>query len=110
MGLHVAEGTGAVAVAFVGAGGDGVALGAVADLVLAAGLGIRDGLGVLLAVFGVESHGPGGIALRDGDAVGNALLALALHADLLVALPAGPVSADRGWCQVHRIPRKATGA
>lgn len=58
MRLHVAEGAGAVAVAFRGAGGDPVALGAVADLVLAAGLGVGDGLGVFLAVLGVEADCP----------------------------------------------------
>ena len=55
MGLHVAEAASAVAVALVGARGDGVALGSVADAVLAAGLGVGDDLGVLLAVVSVSS-------------------------------------------------------
>ena len=54
MGLHIAEGTGAVAVALVGPWRDRVALGAVADAAFAAGGGVGDDLGVFLVVVEPE--------------------------------------------------------
>ena len=58
MGLHVAEAACTVAITLVGARGDLVALGAVADAVFAAGFGVGDHLGVLLAVLGIKARGP----------------------------------------------------
>ena len=59
VGFHVPEGAGAVAITLVSARCDAVALGAVTDLVFAAGFGVGDDLGVLLAVLGVKAQGGG---------------------------------------------------
>ena len=57
MGFHVAEAAGAIAVAFVCARGDFVPFCAVANAVFAAGFGVGNHLGVLLAVLGVAAGG-----------------------------------------------------